>query len=261
MSKLIEALKASTKGDLETKKSEYDLIQEQLADVYLGAAKDKKPDQPIIIKVIERPAFPSLIPWIIASIAFLITAFSLFSTKRVFVDIHVLDEKSPLLSTLRGEEAGPSHRREEAPEPASGLPLRGASFEGAAKLKSAVSGGSMTLVNSSVAPFARASLKLHETTNLSGYKITFQAKGARGGENLGFALKDRNNVLAFGKGKIFPFPTALTTEWQRAEITMHDTLPEFDERAVAGMRFEFGSNVGNQPGDTVIVKDLRITPL
>lgn len=271
MSKLMDALKASSR-ERETKeatnaKTEYEAIQEQLANVYFPEEKGRKSDYPMIIKVIEKKGVSSAIPWIVASIAFLITALSLFSTKRVFIDVHVIDDGHPYVAAFQREPAAEAEptppenpTRDESIGP-EGLALRGAVFEGASKLKSSAERNLLTLVNTSVAPFARAAIALPQPVNLSGYKIVFHAKGARGGENVAFALKDRENVLAFPKGKIFPFPGALTTDWQKAEITLDEAVGAFNEKNVTAMRFEFGSNVQNRPGDTIFVKDVRIVPL
>jgi hypothetical protein len=269
MSKLLEALKASVRENKETTaKSEYESVQEQLASVYLAGDKSRKPEYPMIIKVIEKRGLPGAIPWIITSLAFLLTAFSLFSTKRIFVDVQVIDENSPYIAALRHgtllpePEPWAQSNDEVSKDGVNGsLQLKSAVFEGASKLKSSSEPNLLTLVNTSVAPFARAAMTLPEPTNLSGYKIVFDAKGAKGGENIAFALKDRGNVLAFAKGKVFPFPGALTTDWQRAEIRLDEAVEAFNEKSVVAMRFEFGSNVQNHPGDTIYVKNVRIIPL
>ncbi len=267
----MEALKASVRENKETiTKSEYESVQEQLASVYLAGEKGRKPEYPMIIKVIEKKGLPGAIPWIITSLAFLLTAFSLFSTKRIFVDVQVIDEKSPYIAALRRGTLLPDPEpwAQQAPreetlkeEAGDGLHLKGVFFEGASKLKSFSERNLLTLINTSVAPFARATMTLPQPANLSGYKIVFDAKGVKGGENVAFALKDRDNVLAFSKGKIFPFPGALTTEWQSAEITLDEAVEAFDEKHVTTMRFEFGSNVQNRPGDTIYIKNVRILPL
>ena len=268
MSKIIEALKAHTEEkNLKETKTEYELTQQQLADIYFSAtgksAKELPP--PLVIKVVEKQGAANLVPWIITSLAFLITAFSLFSTKRIFVDIKVIDEKNPYANRLTAEGVPPAE--EIAPPPAS-EPVVSASgkiamqdfvFEGAGKLKSTNDKDTLVLVNSSVAPFARANLYLTAPLDLSGQKIVFYAKGQKGGENIAFALKDKENILAFPKGKIYPFPDRLTTGWQKAEIQIDpDTAKEFDARSVTNMRFEFGSkDTGNKPNDTVFIKDLQ----
>lgn len=276
MSKIIEALKAHArdlpKGPLETKeKTPYELTQEQLADIYFsGTSKAlQKHDNPVIIKVIERPRMASLIPWIITSVAFLITAFSLFSTKRVFVDIKVIDEKSPYLATLQngapsGEAALPRAAETQSPSEDNGaaIKLDHVKFEGAARLRSAADNTSLKLVNSSVSPFAQASVQLVPSADLSGSKIIFYAKGGSGGEKLAFAMKDSANRQAFDKGRHFPFPDGLTTHWQKAEIPVSILSNGFDVDHVAALRFDFGSrDVDNQTDDTVFVRDLRIVPL
>ncbi len=263
MSKLIESLKAGAKefskkqepenGGLQDKKTNYQMTQEQLADIYFsGSEKAKKSEYPMVIKVVEKQRAASLLPWFIASIAFLITALSLFSTKRIFVDIKVIDDR--YLASMQNP-------ADEAPGETSGekIPLQNFTFEGASKLKSSRSSKSLTLVNSSVAPFARASLRLETPLDLSNSKIVFYAKGSEGGENLSFAVKDRGNILAFAKGTVNPFPQGLTTEWQRAEIPLLEVEKGFDPRNVSSLRFEFGAkDTKNKPGDTVFVRDLQV---
>lgn len=272
MSKLIEALKTGGREftsrqttEAAPKKTDHQMTQEQLADIYFSASDSKQRKQleapPVIIKVVERQSLASLIPWIITSIAFLITAFSLFSTKRIFVDINVIDEKSPIFSQWKETEESPDHQQaEEEISTAGKISMKSAFFEGASKLKSTADKNSLVLVNSSVSPFARATLRLNPSADLEGMKIVFYAKGTRGGEALAFALKDEDNVLAFHKGKVTPFPEGLSREWQRVEIHASDAVSEFDKNKVIGLRFEFGTNLDNKPGDTVFVKDLQFVP-
>ena len=97
---------------------------------------------------------------------------------------------------------------------------------------------------------------------MTGSKIVFYAKGNHGGENLAVAVKDRGNIKAFTKDKAFPFPNALTTEWQRAEIPLEGTVQAFDPKNVVNLRFEFGSkDTANKAGDTIFVKDLQVLPI
>ena len=280
MSKLIEALKvrSSAKPDdvpagnppkeIHIEKTGHELTQEQLADIYFSATgKNRTAEPPVIIKIIEHPRVASWIPWLIASIAFLITSLSLFSTKRVFVEIKVLDEKSAFVRSLE------SHKAEEEQAAQTSSPAMSAEnisthkmmmkefvFEGAAYLNSSRDkNGGLTLINSSVAPFARAALTLDSPENLTGSRITFYAKGGRGGENVAFAIKDRQNTQGFYKGKIYPFPDRLTTGWQKAEILVGvDTTKDFDASNVTHIRFDFGSkDTGNKPNDVVYIKDLQ----
>lgn len=276
MSKIIETLKTraqmvAKKNVPETKafsveKSGHELTQQQLADIYFSATgKPKTSEPPVIIRVIERPRAASLIPWTVASIAFLITALSLFSTKRIFVDIKVIDEKSPYLADRLPQPSSglldAAGGRSDAPGPAGQdrlLAVQDFEFEGAAYLKSVKDRSGLTLVNSSVSPFARATLYLDPPLNLLQKKIVFYAKGANGGENVAVALKDRGNMQAFPKGKMYPFPGRLTTDWQKVEIGTQDMAKEFDPRNVTNLRFEFGSkDTENRPGDTVFIRDLR----
>ena len=209
----------------------------------------------------------SVIPWFITSLAFLITAFSLFSTKRVFVDIHVIDEKNP---GFAGGQFWPQAAMPSGIEPktqereyygeSEKVFLDDVTFDGAAKLNSTFDRSSMTLINSSVSPFARSTVRFDSPKNLKNGKIVFFAKGSRGGENLGVALKDKGNVLAFEKGKVFPFPQKLTNDWQKAEVPVKNTLQAFDPSQVFSLRFEFGSNTDNKPGDTIFVRDIQIIP-
>lgn len=269
MSKIIEALKTRTAArpskEVSVEKSAHELTQEQLADIYFSATgKERTAEPPVIIRIVERPRLATYIPWILACLAFMATALSLFSTKKVLIDIKVLDEKGAYLHGLdrRSLEEG-----SEAAVPA-GVGGAGAHpfaaenflFEGAAYLNSSKDkNGTLTLINSSVAPFARATLRLDPPLDLSRARLVFYAKGGRGGENVGFALKDEENVQGFYKGKVFPFPDRLTTSWQKAEILVRqETAKDFDSRSVTSLRFEFGSkDTGNKPGDLILIKDLQ----
>jgi hypothetical protein len=256
MSKLIDSLKVSQKESVETHRSGHQETQEQLADVYFsGGDRKKKSDYPMVIKVVEKRAAASLVPWIITSVAFLITGLALFTTKRVFIDIHVVDENSGFMRPLSGAAPDSAARSSMA------VPLDGVAFEGAARLKSSGDGKSLSLVNSSVANFARANIQFKTPLNLSASKLVFEARGAKGGENLALALKDTGNVLAFEKGIFFPFPYGLTADWQRAEIPLENLAKGFDARHVSAIRIEFGSkDAQNTPGDTLFIKDLRLVP-
>ena len=258
MSKIIEALKAG--------KTAHELTQQQLADIYFsGSDKIKKSDTPTVIRVIEKSHSSLLVPWLITLAALLIASFSLYSGKRIFIDIKVMNERATSL-------AAPENTSESGAETISGpsqalrlgdkLSMENFSFEGAAKLKSSKDRSGLTLVNSSVAPFARASFRFDSPVDLSGSKIVFYAKGLRGGENIAFALKDRDNVSAFNKNKLYPFSSALTTDWQRAEVPLLSAAKEFDVKNVVSLRFEFGSkDTDNKPGDTIMVKDIQVVPL
>jgi hypothetical protein len=282
LSKIIEALKTQTSRqavkdaiaeaapkEMRVEKSAHELTQEQLADIYFSATgKPKTAEPPVIIKLIERPRLATYIPWIIACLAFTATLFSLFSTKRVLVDIKVLDERTALVHGLDRRSLD-----NEASLHATGTGVSEAeahrfsvpdfTFEGAAYLNSSKDkNGTLTLINSSVAPFARASLLLDPPLDLAGSKLVFYAKGGRGGENVAIALKDEENVQGFYKGKYLPFPDKLTTGWQKAEIFIgQDTAKDFDARRVTSLRFDFGSkDTGNKPGDLILIKDLQWVP-
>lgn len=271
MSKIIEALKATPNiphvpspgqpKEVRVEKTGRELTQEQLAEIYFSATgRPKQQEAPVIIRVIEKPRVASVVPWIITSLAFLITALSLFSTKRVFVDIKVLDEKSPYIVTAGpAADAVPVREEEEAVDKEGNrIGLQEFVFEGAAYLKSSRERNLLTLVNSSVAPFARATVNFEKPLNLRHGRVIFYAKGAKGGENLGVALKDEENMQAFAKGKIYPYPKGLGTSWQRTEILMSDLAKGFDPRRVTSLRFEFGSkDTSNRPGDTILIRDLQ----
>lgn len=280
MSEIIEALKASGKDfedRIQKKKSSYELTQEQLADIYFssGERTKKQLDAPLVIRVVEKPALASAVPWIITSVAFLITALSLFSTKRVFIDVKIIDEKSPYLRHFRDEDAALSGADYGVPAPAErardfsalesgrGAPISsdGALFEGGATSRSESDREGLKLVAGTGAPFSRAQLQIDTPIDITGSKLVFYARGAKGGERLGVALKDRENVNAFPKGTHEPFPAGLSSEWQRIEIPVSATVKEFDERHVSGLRFEFGTTMQNHAGDTVWIRDLEVVPL
>lgn len=255
MSKIIESLKAGVRE--QSGRSAQELTQEQLAEIYFsGADKTRRSDQPLVIKVIEKERVSPVMPWFIASIALLVTAFALFSTKRIFIDVRVMDDANLATSDW----SGPSKSAKDAAPRSEGQPLsiENVVFEGAAKVRSGQSGRELSLVNSSVAPFAKASLFLNAPLDLSRSKIVFYAKGERGGENLAVAIKDADNRLGFDKGKYFPFPAKLSTEWQRAEITLTETPAGFDPQRVMSLRFEFGTkDADNRSGDIIKVRDIE----
>ena len=281
MSKIIEALKVrssprqdpkapfASSREINIEKSAHEMTQEQLADIYFSVTgKPKTTEAPVIIRIVERPRSATWIPWMIASIAFFITSISLFSNKRLFVEIKVVDDKSAFVRSLdaqKAEEArgidAEEERLEDAPDIAvRKIPAKDFLFEGAAYLNSSKDkNDNLVLINSSVAPFARATLHLDPPLDLSGAKVIFYAKGGRGGENVAFAIKDKQNTQGFYKGKIYPFPDRLTTAWQKAEIQIDpDTAKDFDAKNVTSLRFEFGSkDTGNKPNDTVHIKDLQ----
>lgn len=251
--------------EVSREKSGRELTQEQLAEIYFSATgKNRLAEPPVIIKVVEKPRFAALIPWIITSLAFLVTAFSLFSTKRIFVDVKVIDDKTmalnqypPDLNTFARQIPSAMSLSNFSAKP-NKIALDDFTFEGAAYLKSSKENNLLTLVNSSVAPFARAVKHFDYPLNLSKAKITFYVRGNKGGENIAVALKDQNNVQAFYKGKFYPFPNGLTADWQKAEITPADMTREFDLSAVTSIRFEFGSkDTANKPGDSVLIRDLQ----
>lgn len=257
--------------EVQFEKTSRQLTQEQLAEIYFSATGkqvSKASEPPVIIKVVEKPRIASVIPWIITSLAFLITAFSLFSTKRIFVDVKVIDEKSNLMAPAReifvpasAEIVGSSESDRSDNNTASEGTMIAAQdfvFEGAAYLKSSRDKNSLSLVNSSISQFARATVNFSHPINLKNGRIVFYAKGALGGEGLALALKDADNMQAFPRGKTYPFPRGLTTSWQKAEISLSQVSKDFDPKHVTTMRFEFGSkDTGNRPGDTVFVRDIE----
>ena len=150
MSKIIEALKVRSSArpdegapvasarEISIEKSVHELTQEQLADIYFSATgKAKTSETPVIIKITERPRSTSWIPWMIAAVAFLITALSLFSTKRLFIEVKVLDEKGPFVRSLenqKNEEGADVSTK--AGSLAHKIPVKDFLFEGAAYLNS-----------------------------------------------------------------------------------------------------------------------------
>ena len=278
MSKIIEALRVRSSSvpdegspapakEIVIEKSAHELTQEQLADIYFSATgKPKTAEPPVIIKIIERPRLASWIPWGIAILAFLITAGSLFSSKRIWIDVRVMDEDSAFIRSLKSQRAEELKEVEigrsgaNNPLNAQKIAVQDFTFEGAAYLYSSKDkNGGLTLINSSVAPFARAVLNADPPLDLSGSRIIFYVKGGRGGENVAFAIKDQDNRQGFYKGKIYPFPDRLTTSWQKAEVLMgEETAKDFDTAHVVSLRFEFGSkDTGNKPNDTIFIKDLQ----
>lgn len=253
--------------EIRVEKTGQDLTQQQLADIYFSTTgKPKSVEPPIIIRVVETPRIASYIPWFIASLAFFIAILALFSSKRVMIDVKVFDEKSiRWRESVSDREESSALTREATESTVQGLTANKLSaqefaFEGAAYLNSSKDkDGTLTLINSSVAPFARANLIFDPPLDLSRARLIFYAKGGRGGETVAVALKDAENVQGFYKGKLFPFPDRLSTSWQKADISLQEeTAKDFDSSHITSLRFEFGSkDTGNKPGDTVIIKDLQ----
>ena len=249
---------------LESKKANYEMTQAQLADIYFSDKTLKPATAALLPSPPERPK-ASIIPWIITIVAFLVAAFALFSTKKIFIDIQVVDQKATYAG-LRPDLMKPQSPQEVGAEKE--LPLVDESqylsmnnfiFEGAAKLKSSKEKSMLTLVNSSVAPFARATLYFDPPLDMKHSKLVFYAKGSVGGENVALAIKDDNNLQAFNKGKTYPFPEALMSRWQKAEISLDGAAAVFNKANVMSLRFEFGSkDTENKPGDTLFIKDLQV---
>lgn len=283
MSKILEALKrtpsapadnrtpaTSQAREVQVEATGREWTQERLADIYFSATgKPKTSEPPVIIKVVERPRLAAWMPWLITSVAFLITAMTLFSTKRLLFEVRVIDDKT-LLRSIDEEHVSPAVPAaandfpggEKKVETNEMLPLEDFTFEGAAILSSSRDPRRLTLVNSSVAPFARAVLRPDKPLDLSRAKLVFDVRGGKGGEHLAIAMKDRGNIQAFKKGAMQTFPEGLTTEWRQAEILLVDLNEEFDPKSVASVRFEFGGkDTANRSGDTVYVRNLRRVPL
>lgn len=284
MSKIIESIKALRKDSdagepvggqtLERGRtpvaagSGAEATQDRLADIYFKARAQApqafSSERPVIIKVVESPRFLTVLPWVIASVAFLVTAFSLFSTKRIFIDINVVDDKNPFIETSREGRSDyplPPFESEPrgGPDGPERLPLKPFRFEGAGSQQSSAEKAGLRLVNTSIASFARATLHLPEPLDLSGRRLIFEARGINGGERLGVAFKDNGNLSAFAKGRIFPYPDGLTTQWQKAEVILADTVAGFRADRVSAIRFDYGQkDAGNRPGDIILVRDLRI---
>ena len=68
----MEALKAGSKesrGEAAPgrKKNEYEMTQQQLADIYFSSGDKPNRDAPMIVRIVEKPSWTNTIPWIIAS--------------------------------------------------------------------------------------------------------------------------------------------------------------------------------------------------
>ena len=280
MSKIIEALrrdpveksagsKKPTPNEqlIQVESTGRELTQERLADIYFSAVgKPKHSEPPVIIRVVEKSKAAASIPWVITSVAFLITAIALFSTKRLLVDVRVIDDKTLLRSFDDEQSSGATGdstgTTQTGSQPSIALPLEDFFFEGAAILQSSKDSRRLTLVNSSVSPFARAVLRPSQSFDLSRSKLVFDVRGAKGGEKLGVALKDIGNVQAFKKGIAQPFTGGLSTDWKETEVFLLDLNEIFDTKRVASIRFEFGTkDTENHSGDTIYVRNLRLVPL
>lgn len=272
----------SSVSSASTPKSPYQLTQEQIADVYFPGAgtNPRKSDMPMVIRVVEpRPASYQL-PWLITTIALFFCAFALFSTKKVMIDVKIIDEATlqshpEALSQTEGSRITPNASEIIPLSPKTSLtesktfktsPLKilpsQAVFTGSGAVESHAEGDVITLVNSDSHSFAQCAFELDRPIDLSTTKLVFMIKGKRGGENLELVLRDTRNISSLMIGSIKPLSQPLGTDWQKVEMTFNNLeQTSFDLRHVAYFRFEFGSKrAGNRVGDTLFIKDLQFLP-
>jgi len=275
MSKIIEALQERiqpTKKSKQPKSSEsgkaYEMTQQELADVYF-AGSGKKPEKlpaPTIVRVIDKKNRTFFFPWLITTLALLLLTFALFSSKRIWIDVQIIDES--VWDTARA----PSPRQ--PPIPHQAVPLTATSpedvqllsplnfrFAGAAVLNSSRERHMLTLMNSSLSGIAYAAMDFKPSVNALQRKLVFEARGKNGGEQLELIFKDADNNSSLNQKRIQPFPTGLSTHWQMAEITIQEG-PAFHANRITQMRFEFGSQrTENESSSALFLKNIQWLPI
>lgn len=280
MSKIIEALqkpkpfakKSATMVPEDKARSRFK-TQSQLADVYFSGPKTGEQaalPEPTIIRVVEKPAV-SAGPWVISVLALLLACFTLFSSKKIAVQITVADQNAPEAAGAHVPDMArimpdAPHDAEAMIRPVIGrsdlpvqIPLRGSDFvfSGAAVLNSNATNGEMTLANSSLSGLANALVHFDPPFQAAQYYLQMEARGAKGKEKLEFLFKDMNGNNNLNVKKILIPEEGLTTQWQPIVVELIGT-PHFDANAIEQMRIEFGTQrTANSADATIFVRNLK----
>lgn len=251
------------------------MTQEQLADVYFQrSGKVQELPAPTIIRVSEKER-SFFLPWVITLLALTVTVFSLFSTKRIAIDIRVLEDKVPQSEVSRSlepvREAAPLPTQPEPvyvttapvrsiPEVVSLSPLD-FNFAGASVLNSSRDRKQMTLANSSLSGLGYAAINFEAPFPGSRYVLSFDARGRAGGEQLELIFKDIFGNSNLNWKAVIPFPDGLKTEWQTATVKLEET-EYFHADAIKQMRIEVGTQRTKNVSDAMIfLRNMQWLPL
>jgi len=238
--------------------SQYQMTQQELADVYFArSGKTAKPvPQPTLIRV-EDKRRSYMLPWIVTTLALVICSLALFSTKRVMISIQVYDSDAPIQNS-------PSSRSSNVAAAGGSRQVRiepdRFGFSAGAESSSLVGKDSVTLSNRANRDQAYAVVDFDPPFNAKGYALQFEAKGEIGGETLEVILSDIRRQSSLNAGAIRPFPTGLTTRWEKAEVRVPSGAG-FDTSRIRQMRLDIGSRrTGNPSNTSIMIRNARWVP-
>lgn len=249
-------------------------IHEQLADVYFQGPRQQQQQplisdeaspsfhSPTVVRVVDRSR-SYFFPWLITLLALGLSIFTLFSSKRIAIDVRITDVAAPQPSLTTAPIYAVSA---EAAPAASGLAevvsLEPSDFifSGAALLRSSKERQQLVLTNSSVSGLAYAHAMFNPPFNALGTRLYFEARGLKGGEKFEIVLKDANGNTSLNWKPIIPFPDGLSSEWKPVVIDFEPTR-FFDPAAIQQIRIEFGTQrTGNAADATLMIRNLQWAP-
>ena len=295
MSKIIEALQRPIRMRVEkgafseqeklrtgSPRNQRHMTHEQLADVYFpgnGKAHEQLP-APTIIRVAD-PQRSFFVPWLITLLALGLSAFALFSTKRIAIDIRIIDDagsaaaQTSAQTTLTPPAAYPIQPKVSVPPEAAILePIASAElpeaitlspldfrFTGAAVLNSSRERSQITLANSTLSGLAYAVVDFDPPFQADRYALSFEARGSIGGEQIELIFKDVNGNSSLNWKNLMVFPEGLTTNWQPATIKLQRS-DFFNPQVIRQLRIEIGSQrTGNESDAVIFLRSLQWLPL
>ncbi len=281
MSKIIDSLQkrfgtptgieaAQTSPASQSDRSARREIHEQLADVYFQNPKQQIAEDPqapfhapTVVRIVDRSR-SYFLPWVITLLALALSAFALFSTKRIAVDIRIMDSAVPQPDSGAVAAAAPSDAGRPAARAAiaEALPMSPSDFifSGAALLRSTREKQQLVLTNSSVSGLAYAHANFNPPLPALGKRLYFEARGMKGGEKFEIVFKDANGNTSLNWKPIVPFEGGVSTDWQPAVIDFEPSR-FFNPNAIQQLRIEFGSQrTGNSADATILIRNVQWIP-
>lgn len=242
-------------------------VHEQLADVYFQNPKQLAEDPrgafhaPTVVRVVDRSR-SYFMPWLITLLALALSIFTLFSTKRVAIDVKIIDDAAQIGADSTG--IPPSHAA--AHLASASLPEVVAMnpsdfiFSGAALLQSSKDKQQLVLTNSSVSGLAYAHAVFNPPLAALGKRLYLEARGLNGGEKFEIVLKDSNGNTSLNWKSLVPFEGGVSTEWRSAIIDFEPTH-FFNPDAIQQLRIEFGSQrTANPANATILIRNIQWIP-
>lgn len=268
MSKIIDALgkfgAETREGRLqpdprarEARRTPYEMTQEELGDVYFArSAAAKQLPPPTLIRVVEgrRTYF---LPWAITTLALAFATAALFTSKRLSVEIRVVDDAASLESAATAPAKPNASRATGAAIP---VPVSDFALSAGAGPPARASRGELVISNRAPAGPVYAAAVFRPPFDASRRVLEFEAMGEAGHETVEVILKDARSQTNLNVAPIRPFPRGLATRWQKARVTV-ERGEFFDAARIVQLRFEAGADrTGNPVGSTVHIRNVRWTP-